>query len=418
MKQNILPLRQQANIRNQWLRQRLDQLMPELMARENFDMWLVIAREYNEDPLIITLLPEPEMAARRRTILVFARNNDGRVDRLTLSRYGQPGFYESGWNPDEETQQQCLARIVRKRDPQRIGLNFSPTYAFGDGLSLHEYQRLGEALGSEWMNRTASAERLCVGWLERRIEPELIVYPGIVAIGHTIIAEAFSSSVIHPGLTTTEDVVWWMRQTMQDMGLHAWFQPTIEIQAPGQPFDPGYSEESEKRTLILPGDLLHCDMGFIYLALATDQQHGYVLKPGETDAPEGLKAALAAANRIQDIHMAAMQIALTGNEVLAAVRQQAEAESIAATIYSHPLGYHGHAAGPTIGLWDQQGGVPGRGDYPLFDDTAYSIELNIQQPVPEWENQIVRIALEEDAILSGGKMRWLAGRQTALHLIG
>jgi hypothetical protein len=210
-----------------------------------------------------------------------------------------------------------------------------------------------------------------------------------------------------------------MRQTMQDMGLHAWFQPTIEIQAPGQPFDPGYSEESEKRTLILPGDLLHCDMGFIYLALATDQQqHGYVLKPGETDAPEGLKAALAAANRIQDIHMAAMQIALTGNEVLAAVRQQAEAESIAATIYSHPLGYHGHAAGPTIGLWDQQGGVPGRGDYPLFDDTAYSIELNIQQPVPEWENQIVRIALEEDAILSGGKMRWLAGRQTALHLIG
>jgi hypothetical protein len=419
MKQNILPLRQQANIRNQWLRQRLDQLMPELMARENFDMWLVIAREYNEDPLIITLLPEPEMAARRRTILVFARNNDGRVDRLTLSRYGQPGFYESGWNPNEETQQQCLARIVRQRDPQRIGLNFSPTYAFGDGLSLHEYQRLGEALGSEWMNRTASAERLCVGWLERRIEPELIVYPGIVAIGHTIIAEAFSSSVIHPGLTTTEDVVWWMRQTMQDMGLHAWFQPTIEIQAPGQPFDPGYSEESEKRTLILPGDLLHCDMGFIYLALATDQQqHGYVLKPGETDAPEGLKAALAAANRIQDIHMAAMQIALTGNEVLAAVRQQAEAESIAATIYSHPLGYHGHAAGPTIGLWDQQGGVPGRGDYPLFDDTAYSIELNIQQPVPEWENQIVRIALEEDAILSGGKMRWLAGRQTALHLIG
>ena len=419
MKQNILPLRQQANIRNQWLRQRLDQLMPELMARENFDMWLVIAREYNEDPIIMTLLPEPEMAARRRTILVFARNNDGRVDRLTLSRYGQPGFYESGWNPDEETQQQCLARIVRQRDPQRIGLNFSPTYAFGDGLSLHEYQRLGEALGSEWMNRTASAERLCVGWLERRIEPELIVYPGIVTIGHAIIAEAFSSSVIHPGLTTTEDVVWWMRQTMQDMGLHAWFQPTIEIQAPGQPFDPGYSEESEKRKVILPGDLLHCDMGFIYLGLATDQQqHGYVLKPGETEAPEGLKAALTAANRVQEIHLAAMQIALTGNEVLAAVRQQAEAESIAATIYSHPLGYHGHAAGPTIGLWDQQGGVPGRGDYPLFDDTAYSIELNIQQPVPEWENQIVRITLEEDAVLSGGKMRWLAGRQTALHLIG
>jgi hypothetical protein len=419
MKQNILPLRQQANIRNQWLRQRLDQLLPELMARENFDMWLVIAREYNEDPIIMTLLPEPEMAARRRTILVFARNNDGSVDRLTLSRYGQPGFYESGWNPDEESQHDCLARLIRQRDPQRIGLNFSPTFAFGDGLSLHEYQRLGEALGSEWMNRTASAERLCVGWLERRIEPELIVYPGLVAIGHAIIAEAFSNSVIQPGITTTEDVAWWMRQTMQAVGLRAWFQPTIEIQASGQPFDPGYSEESERRTLILPGDLLHCDMGFIYLGLATDQQqHGYVLKAGETDAPDGLKAALAAGNRVQDIHLAAMQIGLTGNDVLATVRQQAEAEGIKATIYSHPLGYHGHAAGPTIGLWDQQGGVPGRGDYPLFDDTAYSIELNIQQPVPEWDNQIVRIALEEDAVLSGGEMRWLAGRQVALHLIG
>jgi hypothetical protein len=419
LKSKILPLRQQAEIRNQWLRQRLDTFLPELMAREGFDMWLIIAREYNEDPIIMTLLPEPEMAARRRTILVFTRNSDGSDDQFTLSRYGQPGFYESGWNPDEEGQHTCLARLIHERNPAKIGLNFSPTFAFGDGLSLHEYQLLGEALGGELMNRTASAERLCVGWLEHRIEAERVVYPGIVAIGHTIIAEAFSTNVIQPGITTTEDVVWWMRQTMQDMGLRAWFQPTIEIQAPGQSFDPGYSEESEKRMRIMPGDLLHCDMGFIYLGLATDQQqHAYVLKPGETDAPEGLKAALTAGNRVQDIHMTAMQIGLTGNDVLLAVRQQAEAENIKAMIYSHPLGYHGHAAGPTIGLWDQQGGVPGRGDYPLFDNTAYSIELNIQQAVPEWTDQVVRIALEEDALLSDGKMRWLAGRQTALHLIG
>jgi hypothetical protein len=419
LKSKILPLRQQASIRNQWLRQRLDDLLPELMAREGFDMWLVIAREYNEDPVIMTMLREPEMAARRRTILVFVRNADGGVDRLTLSRYGQPGFYQSGWNPEQESQHQCLARLVRERNPTKIGLNFSPTFAFGDGLSLHEYQLLAEALGGEWMNRTASAERLCVGWLERRIAPELVVYPGIVAIGHAIIAEAFSSNVIQPGITTTDDVVWWMRQTMQELGLRAWFQPTIEIQAPGQAFDQSYSESSEKRSTIMPGDLLHCDMGFIYLGLATDQQqHAYVLQPGETEAPEGLKAALAAGNRLQDIHMTAMQVGLTGNDVLQATRQQAQKEGIKAMVYSHPLGYHGHAAGPTIGLWDQQGGVPGRGDYPLFDDTCYSIELNIQQAVPEWNNQIVRIALEEDAVLTGGQMCWLHGRQTTLHLIG
>jgi hypothetical protein len=419
LKSKILPLRQQASIRNQWLRQRLDDLLPELMAREGFDMWLVIAREYNEDPVIMTMLREPEMAARRRTILVFVRNADGGVDRLTLSRYGQPGFYQSGWNPEQESQHQCLARLVRERNPTKIGLNFSPTFAFGDGLSLHEYQLLAEALGGEWMNRTASAERLCVGWLERRIAPELVVYPGIVAIGHAIIAEAFSSNVIQTGITTTDDVVWWMRQTMQELGLRAWFQPTIEIQAPGQAFDQSYSESSEKRSTIMPGDLLHCDMGFIYLGLATDQQqHAYVLRPDETEAPEGLKAALAAGNRLQDIHVTTMQVGLTGNDVLQATRQQAQKEGIKAMVYSHPLGYHGHAAGPTIGLWDQQGGVPGRGDYPLFDDTCYSIELNIQQAVPEWNNQIVRIALEEDAVLTGGQMCWLHGRQTTLHLIG
>jgi hypothetical protein len=160
-------------------------------------------------------------------------------------------------------------------------------------------------------------------------------------------------------------------------------------------------------------------MGFIYLGLATDQQqHAYVLKPGETDAPEGLKAALIIGNQLQDIHMAAMKVGATGNDVLRITRQQAESEGIKAMIYSHPLGYHGHAAGPTIGLWDQQGGVPGRGDYPIFDNTAYSIELNAQVAVPEWNNQLVRIALEEDALLSGGQICWLSGRQTDLHLIG
>ena len=415
----ILPLRQQAAIRNQWLKQRLDTFLPELMSREGFDMWLIIAREYNEDPVIMTMLREPEMAARRRTILVFARNKNGSVDRLTLSRYGQPGFYESGWNPDEEEQHTCLARLIRKRNPAKIGLNFSPTFAFGDGLSLHEYQLLGQALGSELMNRTASAERLCVGWLEHRIPSEQVVYPGIVAIGHTIIAQAFSSNVIQPGITTTDDVVWWMRQTMQNLGLRAWFQPSIEIQAHGISFEASYSEESAQRKVIMPGDLLHCDMGFIYLGLATDQQqHAYILKPDETDAPEELKVALAAGNRLQDIHMAAMEVGATGNDVLHTTRQQAEAEGIQAMIYSHPLGYHGHAAGPTIGLWDQQGGVPGRGDYPLFDNTAYSIELNVQVAISEWDNQVVRIALEEDALLSEGHMRWLSGRQKNLHLIG
>ncbi|MEP7199075.1 MAG: M24 family metallopeptidase, partial [Chloroflexota bacterium] len=243
---------------------------------------------------------------------------------------------------------------------------------------------------------------------------ELVVYPGIVEIGHAIIAEAFSTRVIQPGITTTDDVVWWMRQTMQSLGLRAWFHPTIDIQAHGEHFE----KKDGKRKLILPGDLLHCDIGFTYLGLATDQQqNAYVLKPGESDAPAGLKAVLADGNRLQAIHMEAMIVGRTGNAVLQATLAQAKAEGLNPTVYSHPLGYHGHAAGPTIGLWDQQGGVPGRGDYELFDDTCYSIELNAKKAVPEWDGQEVRMALEEDAVLNGGQMRWLDGRQTELYLI-
>ena len=413
--EGILPLREQAKVRNGWLRRRLESILPAIMAREDFDLWIVACREYNEDPVLMSMLPAESMSARRRTILVFARRSDGSVERLTLSRYGYDDLYESAWNPDEEDQHECLARLIEERDPRRIGINRSATFAFGDGLSNTEYKLIRDALPETYRERLVSAERLCVGWLETRLPEELEAYPRLVEMGHQIIQRAFSTAVIHAGITTTDDVVWWMRRTMQDAGLAAWFHPTIDIQAPGQSYD---AEEPSRKT-IMPGDLLHCDMGFHYLGLATDQQqHAYVLRPGETDAPAGLLDALTDGNRLQDIHMAAMRPGKTGNEVLRAALATAASEGISAQIYSHPLGYHGHAAGPTIGLWDRQDGVPGVGDYPLFDSTVYSIELNVTRAIPEWEGQDARIMLEEDAALVDGEMRWLHGRQEAFHLIG
>jgi hypothetical protein len=419
---DALPLRQQLDIRNAWLTERLETVLPALMAREQIDLWLVIAREYNEDPVILSLIPQPAMSARRRTILAFHRAPDGTVKRFSIDRYGFPGFYEPQWQPESgEAQYACLARIVRDLNPARIGLNTSDEWPFGDGLSHSEYARVIEALGPDLAARVVSAERLCVGWLETRIPAEMTAYPAISAMGHALIAEAFSGRVIHPGVTTTDDVVWWLRQAMLDRGLTAWFHPTIEIQARGQGVDnpaPGMKRPN-RRTLIMPGDLLHCDVGFTYLGLTTDQQqHAYVLRPGEADAPDGLKSALAEGNKLQSILMNEMGVGRTGNEVLAAALDVARTNGLRPSIYSHPLGVHGHAAGPTIGLWDQQDGVPGQGDYPLYDNTVYSIELNIVHSVPEWGGQDVRIALEEDAALTDGQMRWLHGRQTAFHLIG
>ena len=417
LKERVLPLRTQATIRNDWLRQRLDTVIPALMAREGFDIWIIAAREYNEDPVIMTLLPEPSMAARRRTVLIFARNANGTVERRTFDRYGFREFYERGWNPDTEEQDAAIARFVRERDPQSIGINVSQTFAFGDGLSHGEYERLAATLGSELMARTRGAERLAVGWLERRIPAELAVYPSLIALGHAIIVEAFSPRTIAPGNTTTDDVVWWMRQTMLDLGLRAWFQPSISLQAPGEGWDEQGKKEND-RTLIQPGDLLHCDMGFTVLGLTTDQQqNAYVRKPGEIGAPQGLRDALVAGNKLQDILIRTMQPGKAGNTVLREALADARDAGLTPSIYTHPLGYHGHAAGPTIGLWDRQEGVPGNGDYPLYDETAYSIELNVRHPVPEWGGQLVRIALEEDAVLSGGAVSWLSGRQTQLHLI-
>jgi Xaa-Pro aminopeptidase len=410
----ILPLREQAVIRNRWLKTRLDTIIPELLAREKIDMWIVICREYNEDPVLMSLLPATSMSARRRTILVFTRT-ENEVERVTLSRYGYEGFYESIWNPDAEDQLACLARIVRERDPQRIGVNHSKTFAFGDGISHTEFALVREALGERYAARLVSAENLCVGWLERRSADEITAYPRLVEIGRQIIARAFSTAVIHPGISTTDDVVWWMRETMQEAGLSAWFQPTIDIQAPGL----SYQDTENSRSTIMPGDLLHCDMGFHYLGLATDQQqHAYVLRPGETDAPPGLRAALAEGNRLQDIHLEEMQVGRSGNGVLQAALGRAREEGIRSQIYSHPLGIHGHAAGPLVGLWDMQDGVPGVGDYPLYDDTVYSIELNVTKSIPEWDGQDARIMLEEDAVLTGGAMRWLDGRQDRFYLIG
>lgn len=416
---NILPVREQADICNAWLKQRLDEGILPILQREKLEMWIVSAREYNEDPVIMSLLPEPSMSARRRTILLFWRKLDGSLGRISLDRYGFGEFYKAGWNPETETQFECLGRVVREIDPVSIGLNYSQTFPFGDGLTHSEYEQIMAAIGSEYAGRVRSAERVAVGWLEKRIQPELDVYPGIVKIGHDIIAEAFSNRVIQPGTTTTDDVVWWMRQKMNNLGLQAWFQPTVELQAAGELPAPIGKTNPKERKLIQPGDLLHCDMGFYYLGLATDQQQlAYVLKPGEMEAPDGLKAGMAAANRLQDILLEFMQPGRTGNQVLKDALDKARAEGIEPMIYTHPLGYHGHGAGPTIGLWDQQGGVSGVGDYELNNSTAYAIELNVQQAVPEWDNQVVMFGLEEDAVLVDGRMLWLDGRQEKFHIVG
>ena len=416
----ILSMRDRAAVIDQLLEERFETVIPELMRREGFDMWIIAAREYNEDPVIRTMLPSTWLAARRRTVLVFYdRGPEQGVERLAVARYAMGNAFPSSWNPEEQPDQWArLAEIVEERDPQRIGLNMSEMFPTADGLTATEYEGMVAAWPQIYRDRIAGAENLAVGWLETRTESEMELYPMIVKIARTIIAEGLSEKVIQPGVTTTEDVEWWYRDRIRELGLVTWFHPSVDFQRPHATERDNDFSAREEGGVIHMGDLLHIDFGITYLRLNTDTQMlAYVLKHGESDAPQYLHDALAVGNRLQDILTDEFATGRTGNEILLSALEQAKKEGINATIYTHPIGYHGHGAGPTIGLWDQQGGVPGRGDYPLYPMTAHSIELNAAVEIPEWGGQTVRVMLEEDAIFDGEKVTYIDPRQEALLLI-
>jgi Xaa-Pro aminopeptidase len=409
----ILPEEKQEEIINDWLKIRLDTVLPEVMRREKIDMWIVICREYNEDPVFLTLMPARTYAARRTTILVFFDRGKNGLERLIVRPRVWGKVYKAAWTRGQTDQWQCLADIVKKRNPKRIGINESDTFAFGDGLTASLKTKLLKTLGKNFAPRLCSAENVAVGWLEKRTPRELKVYPNIVSIAHAIIAEAFSNQVIIPGITTTEDVQWWMLKKIKQLGLKPWFHPWVDLQR----LEKGKPNES-RSGIIQPGDLLHCDLGITYLRLNTDtQEHAYVLKKDESDVPEGLKKALQLGNRLQDIFTAEFKEGITGNQLLEVALSKSRKQGIKGQIYTHPLGYHGHGAGPIVGLWDNQGSIPGRGDYLLYYDTCYAIELNARVPIPEWNNQIVRIALEQDAVFTSTGVHYLDGRQTTFHII-
>lgn len=414
----ILPMRRQAEVIDGWLQHRLDHLVPELMRREGIDMWVLVAREYNEDPVLLTMLPATWQSSRRRTILVFYDPGAGKpVERLAVARY-DIGFFESKWDPaDEPDQWKRFAQVVEERKPRKIGVNVSDAFALADGISHTDYEALRASLSKTYRDRLVSAERLSIGWLETRLPEEMAVYRQINRIAHTIIDEGFSEAAITPGVTTSEDLRWWFHQRVRDLGLTAWFHPSIQvIRAAADEHDGDFSSGLAEN-VILPGDVVHVDFGITYLRMNTDtQRNAYILRPGETAPPKGLVDALAVGNHLQDILTGEFKTGRTGNEILRSALEKAEREGIAATIYTHPIGYHGHAAGPTIGLWDQQQGVPVNGDYPLYPNTAHSIELNAEVFIPEW-NRKIRVMLEEDAFFDGESVRYIDGRATDFYLV-
>jgi len=428
MPPRLPPLREQDRIRQEWLKARLERVLPALMRRHGVAMWIVACREYNEDPAFFSLVSPSVMAARRRTILVFHdRGLEEGVERLTLGGGSSGGLYKVYRDPDAQgrelmgaAQWGLLRRLVDERKPATIAIDVSHTHAFSDGLSAGEREQLESALGP-WTSRLVRAEGLPLDYIATRVPEMLPVYRQLMATSHALIARAFSSEVITPGRTTTEDVVWWLRQQVNDLGLGEWFAPSVTVQRRGQggPDNPVPVLAEGGATVIERGDHLHTDFGIYAMGLATDTQHvGYVLRSGETEAPAGLRAALLNSNRLQDLLRARLRPGRSGNEIFADTVGAMKAAGIDGTIYTHPIGDHGHGAGPIIGLWDRQEAIAGRGDVLVLPSTWFSIELQATTPVPEWGGQPVRSAQEEDvSVGADGNASWVLARQEEYHLV-
>ncbi|GMN08720.1 M24 family metallopeptidase [Croceitalea sp. MTPC9] len=421
--QQILPEIERARVVDEILEDKFNNLLPELMDKTGIDMWILISREYNEDPVLKTMLPATWLNARRRTILVFYRDKrNNTIDKLAVARYNVGKSITSAWDKEKEPDQwKRLIQIIGERNPSKIGLNFSKDHNIADGLDKTDYDEFMQNLPKKYRDRIGSAEQLAVRWIETRTEREMVIYNQLVDITHDIIAGAFSEKVITPGITTTTEVEWWMRQKVTDMGLETWFHPTVDVQRTSEKLV-GHLYSFSGRpddTVILPGDLLHCDFGITYLRLNTDcQELAYVLKPEEKKAPDFLVNGLRDGNRVQDFLTKNMITGKTGNEILAKSLKEAREAGLKPAIYTHPLGLYGHSAGTTIGMWDSQGGVTkDDGDnYPLNPNTVYAIELNTTITVTEWVRDI-RIMLEEAGFYGKNGFRYVNGRQTELLLI-
>jgi Xaa-Pro aminopeptidase len=356
------------------------------------------------------------LAARRLTILVFHdRGGDLGVERLSVGRMG--GGYRNIWTDPSKGQMENLADFIKKSDPAKIGINVSPVHRSADGLSASLRDRLAETIGPKYAGRLVSAEKVAIGWIEKRSPGELGMYRHICGIAHDLIDEFFSNGVIIPDVTTAEDVGWWIWQRMEDIGVEPWFEPYVTIQRHPKMA----AMYRDKPGVIRRGDLLHCDIGIRYLRLCTDMQwHAYVLNIGEKEAPAGLTRALDNAVQVAGIYMNEYKEGLTGHQIASNALEKISAEGFRAQLYSHPIGFFGHSAGATVDTRPARSApeeMPKVMEYPLYPNTCYAIEFSTTTGVPEWEGTDVVISFEENASFTKEGCRFIDGNQTRLILI-
>ena len=419
---SVLSVRERAAVVHKIVQKRLDTLLPRMMRETGFDMWVVACNEDNLDPVFETMIPLENWNPITQILVFYDRGMDKGVERINISRTDTQGLFQNGWNAAAfdakkgEGQWEAFARIVRERNPKRIGLNEGETQWAAGALTTALKKKIVEALGPGLVTRIVSAEPLVTLWGETLLEEEIEIQERAAAISHAIIAEMFSNRTITVGQTTAEDLRYFYWQRVTDLGLRVSFSPSVSIRYRSPETLAKYGKDDKA---IRPGDMLHCDVGIKYMRWNSDHQEvAYVLRAGETDAPEGLRKLMSEGNRLQDVYCAEFKTGLTGNEMLGRILGKAREVGIPGPrVYSHSLGLFLHEPGPLIGLpWEQVNNA-GRGDVTLVPWSVFVVELSVTGPLPEWGGMDVRVPLEQDIVFTGEKAIFLDGRQTAFHLI-
>ena len=402
---------QEAYIRwrvmNQIRNDKFDLVLPEVMRENNIDMWIITNKEGNFDPLY------PDMGggyAGQNGYYIFTDTGKPRIERVALGIDG--GLLEGGGTYDYFGNESELKDFVSKRDPKRIGLNMSDAIGGADGLSHTMYKRLADVLGKKYEARFVSAEKLVSDFRSRRVASEIATFAEAGNYSYTIAEKAFSNEVIAPGVTTLEDVAWWMREQQFKHNLETSFgMPSVYITGPE-----GIVATSTDR-IIQRGDILMLDWGVGLMNMYTDMKRmAYVLREGETAVPESIQNAFNQGVKVRTIIKETIKPGITAEQNMTniyAALEKAGFSKIAfnkpnadgktdVVIGCHSVGNWGHGIGPSIAEWN-----PVRFKYVVKPTNLLSIELFAYTPLPEWGGKKLRIPLEDDAVVTERGIEWL-----------
>jgi len=420
---SVLSIRDRAALTLQITQKRLDVLLPKMMRETGFDMWIISGNEDNHDPIFETMMPYENWNPITQILVFFDQGVEKGVERLNLSRTDTQGLFKNAWDAaawdtqKKESQWDCLGRIVRERDPKKIGINEGEVQWSAGGLTVVLKKRLVEAIGPKYVSRLQSAEPLATLWSETLLDEEIELMERAQAISHSIIVDMFSNEVATPGFTTTDDLRYYYWQRVSDLGLKVSFMPFVSIRGRHPKDIEKYGKDDK---VIRPGDLVHCDVGLKYMRYNSDaQEMAYVLRSGESGVPEVFRKIMAEENRLQDIYCGEFKAGLTGNEMLGNILKKAKETGIPGPrVYSHSLGYFLHEPGPLIGLpWEQVNNA-GRGDVKLVPNSCFTAEMSVTAAIPEWgEGKEFRLPLEQAVAFTENGISFLDGRQTKFHLI-